>query len=44
MPGRVYILLVLLALVVLAVGGWLVDGVRWAAARPRPHHGRVATA
>jgi hypothetical protein len=36
MTRRLWLILVVVALLVLAVAGWAVDGVRWAAAGLRP--------
>jgi hypothetical protein len=37
------LLVLALVLVVLALGGWAVDGVRWALSGPRRARGRLAT-
>jgi hypothetical protein len=36
MTRRLWLIVIALALLTLAVGGWAVDGVRWAAAGLRP--------
>lgn len=44
MKRTLWLLILAFALVLLAVGGWAVNGVRWALTGPRRARGRLATA
>jgi hypothetical protein len=44
MKRTLWLLILAFALVLLAVGGWVVNGVRWTLSGPRRRRGRLATA
>ena len=44
MKRTLWLLILAFALVLLAVGGWAVNGVRWTLSGPRRVRGRLATA